>query len=55
MKDLLTVQTAAKTLRITEQNVLYHIQQGNLKAQRLGHAWVIRRADFARFVSKRAK
>lgn len=43
--EVLTLNQAAERLGISKQRVSILIQAGRLKAERFGHAWVIRAAD----------
>lgn len=43
--DLLTVQQAARELGITDSRVRQLLIDGELKGEKFGHIWMIRRAD----------
>ncbi len=52
MKELFSVEEVAKLLDISHSGVLYHIRNGNLKAQQVGKIYIISKEDFGDFLKQ---
>jgi excisionase family DNA binding protein len=50
MSDLIGTTEAATLLAVTPRRIVALIQAGRLPASRIGHSWLIRRADIEAFV-----
>lgn len=53
-RQIITTREAAEILGVTDRRVLAMIAAGNLKAERYGYMWMLRRAEVVR-LSKRAR
>lgn len=47
----LTTTQAAKDANVSRQIIVYHITEGNLKAEQIGQAYLITREEWERFKS----
>lgn len=48
-QDLLSVVEAAALLGVTDARIRQYISEGRLQAQKVGHAYVLRRGDAEKF------
>jgi excisionase family DNA binding protein len=53
MDELLTVQEVADELRLTFRTVYRYLQEGQLRGQKLGRTWRIRRSDLTTYLNER--
>jgi excisionase family DNA binding protein len=52
MKEFFSVEEVAKLLQISHSGVLYHIKNGNLKADQVGKIHIISKENFGEFLKK---
>ena len=50
--ELLTIPQAAEQLGMKRQRVFILVQEGRIKAMRVGRGWIIKQADLDRFNAK---
>jgi len=52
MKEFFSVQEIAKLLSLSKSTILYYINDGKLKAVRVGKVYVISRENFGNFLKE---
>lgn len=55
MREFFSVQEVAKLLNVSHSAVLYHIRNGNLKAEQVGKIYIIAKEDFGDFLKNQQK